>query len=68
MPSPYDDFTVKAAAGFAGGTVAQRTARGTLRTAMEAEGFTVNPTEWWHFDFKDWKKYRVLNVPFEQLN
>jgi D-alanyl-D-alanine dipeptidase len=67
MPSPYDDFTKKAEANYPGGTDAQRKARGILRGALEAEGFTVNPDEWWHFDYKDWKEYRVLNVPFEKL-
>jgi D-alanyl-D-alanine dipeptidase len=34
---------------------------------MENQGFTVNPTEWWHFDYKDWKQYSILNVKFEDL-
>lgn len=67
MPSPYDDFTEKAAANYPGGTDAQRNARKTLRDALEAEGFSVNPGEWWHFDHKDWRKYRVLNIPFEDI-
>ena len=35
---------------------------------MESEGFTVNVDEWWHFDYKDWKLYPILNVPFEALD
>jgi len=27
----------------------------------------VNPSEWWHFDFRGWERYPILNVPFEQL-
>ena len=38
-----------------------------LRRAMESEGFTVNEDEWWHFDYKDWKLYPILDVPFEKL-
>jgi serine beta-lactamase-like protein LACTB len=34
---------------------------------MEAEGFTVNEDEWWHFDYKDWPQYPILNLSFEQL-
>jgi D-alanyl-D-alanine dipeptidase len=34
---------------------------------MESEGFTVYEAEWWHFDYKDWKEYPILNVPFENL-
>jgi D-alanyl-D-alanine dipeptidase len=32
---------------------------------MEAEGFTVYAAEWWHFDYKDWQRYRIGNQPFE---
>ena len=34
---------------------------------MEKQGFTVYEFEWWHFDYKDWKEYPILNVPFEKL-
>jgi D-alanyl-D-alanine dipeptidase len=34
---------------------------------MEAEGFTIYEFEWWHFDYKDWKKYRIGNVTFEEI-
>lgn len=34
---------------------------------MEAEGFTVYQAEWWHFDFKDWRAYRIQNIPFERI-
>lgn len=67
MPSPYDDFTNKAAAAYEGGTASERRTRGILRRAMEEQGFAVNPDEWWHFDYKDWKSYPILDIPFEQL-
>lgn len=67
MPSPYDDFTNKAAADYEGGTAAQQRTRRILRAAMEDAGFKVNPDEWWHFDYKDWRKYRILNIGFECL-
>jgi D-alanyl-D-alanine dipeptidase len=34
---------------------------------MEKQGFAVNPTEWWHFDYQDWKQYPILNTKFEDL-
>lgn len=67
MPSPYDDFTEKAAPDYTGGTQEEQRDRHILRAALEAEGFTVNPGEWWHFDYRDWTKYRVLDVPFESI-
>lgn len=63
MPSVYDEFTRRAYADFEGGTSVQRWHRDVLRHAMEAEGFTVNPSEWWHFDYADWRLYGVLDVP-----
>jgi D-alanyl-D-alanine dipeptidase len=34
---------------------------------MEEEGFSVCPFEWWHFDYKDWEKYPILNLTFEEV-
>lgn len=67
MPSLYDEMSRRAFPGYTGGTAEQRARRDLLRRAMEAEGFTVFESEWWHFDYKDWRKYRIGNVPFEQL-
>jgi D-alanyl-D-alanine dipeptidase len=67
MPSPYDDFTPKASSSYAGGTDEQRKMRAVLRSAMEAEGFRVEPGEWWHFDHRTWREYPILDIPFEKL-
>ena len=67
MPSSYDEMSESAHSDYAGGTSEERANRALLRTAMEAEGFTVYPEEWWHFDYKDWKRYPILNVPFSQV-
>jgi zinc D-Ala-D-Ala dipeptidase len=67
MPSGYDEMTDRAFAGYAGGTAEENARRAVLRQAMEKKGFQVNPKEWWHFDYKDWKQYPILNVKFEDL-
>lgn len=67
MPSGYDEMSDRAYANYAGGTAHERALRALLRQTMEKQGFKVNPTEWWHFDYKDWKQYPVLNVKFEDL-
>jgi D-alanyl-D-alanine dipeptidase len=67
MPSTYDEATPRAEADFPGGTSRQRWHRALLRQVLEAEGFTVNPSEWWHFDFQDWQRYQILNRAFEDL-
>lgn len=67
MPGLYDEMSRRSFPTFPGGTSLQRWHRDLLRRAMESEGFTVNQDEWWHFDYKDWKQYGILNVPFEKL-
>lgn len=68
MPSTYDESTPRAYAFYPGGTGLQRWHRALLRRVMEAEGFAVNPEEWWHFDFKDWQQYSIGNVPFDRIS
>jgi D-alanyl-D-alanine dipeptidase len=67
MPSSYDEMTDRAYANYAGGTADERVRRALLRQAMEKQDFKVYPEEWWHFDYKDWKRYSILNVKFEDL-
>ena len=67
MPSAYDDFTERAHVNYAGGTDEQRRHRGILRAALEAEGFAVFEPEWWHFDYKDWREYPILNIGFSEI-
>ena len=67
MVSGFDEFSDRAYPNYPGGTSRQRYFRELLRTAMEKQGFTVNDDEWWHFDFRDWKQYPVLDLSFEQL-
>lgn len=67
MPSGYDEFSRRAYPAYEGGTSLERWRRDLLRWAMESEGFQVVDNEWWHFDYRDWREYPVLNVPFEKL-
>jgi CubicO group peptidase (beta-lactamase class C family)/D-alanyl-D-alanine dipeptidase len=67
MVAGYDEFSSRSLPLYPGGTSRQRWYRELLREAMEKEGFAVYEHEWWHFDFKDWKKYRIENVTFEDI-
>jgi serine beta-lactamase-like protein LACTB len=67
MVSGYDEFSDRAYPNYWGGTSRQRWHREFLRRAMEDQGFTVYEAEWWHFDYKDWKSYRIGNQSFEGL-
>ncbi len=67
MVGGYDEFSDRSYPDYLGGTSRQRYHRDLLRRAMEAEGFTVYEAEWWHFDYKDWRKYRIGNLSFEEI-
>jgi D-alanyl-D-alanine dipeptidase len=67
MVSTYDETSPRAYPDYPGGTSRQRWHRALLRRAMEAERFAVYETEWWHFDYADWRRYPIGNVAFEAL-
>ena len=67
MVGSYDEFSDRSFPDYLGGTSLQRWHEAVLRTAMEHEGFKVYENEWWHFDYRDWKKYPIHNVTFENL-
>lgn len=67
MPGVYDEMSERSYPDYPGGASLQRWCRGLLRRAMEAEGFAVYEFEWWHFDYKDWSQYPILNIPFEEI-
>jgi len=67
MTGTYDEMSRRSFPDYPGGTSLQRWHRDLLRWAMESEGFTVYEHEWWHFDFKDWREYPILNLVFEKL-
>jgi D-alanyl-D-alanine dipeptidase len=68
MPGPYDEMSERSFVTYAGGTPEQRKARDLLREAMERDGyFFVYPEEWWHYDYKDWRDYPVLDVAFSSI-
>jgi D-alanyl-D-alanine dipeptidase len=67
MPSAYDEFTERADPDYTGGTAEERTRRDLLRAEMEKEGFEVDPGEWWHFNYRGWEQYPILDVAFEDI-
>ncbi|HYW50238.1 MAG TPA: M15 family metallopeptidase, partial [Gemmatimonadaceae bacterium] len=67
MTGGYDEMSDRSYPQYPGGTSRQRALREILRAAMEAEGFRVFDAEWWHFDYKDWRQYRIGNQRFEDL-
>ena len=67
MVGVYDEMSERSYPGYPGGTSLQRWHRELLCQAMEQEGFEVYEFEWWHFDYKDWRKYPILNLTFDQV-
>jgi len=67
MGSGYDEFSIRAHPLYPGGTTEQRELRTKLRVLMEGEGFKIFHNEWWHFDYRKWKQYPILNLRFDEI-
>jgi D-alanyl-D-alanine dipeptidase len=67
MPSGYDEMTPRAYPNYDGGPADARARRDLLRAVMERHGFTVEPNEWWHFNYKDWREYPILDISFAEI-
>jgi len=68
MPTPFDDFTKKAGSTYPDLPKKVLKNRSMLINEMNAGGFTVYPDEWWHFDYKGWEKYELMDLSFEELD
>jgi D-alanyl-D-alanine dipeptidase len=67
MPSEFDEMTERSYADYACSTPEATRMRDLLAAAMTAEGFTVFTTEWWHYDYKEWKEYPILDLQFQEV-
>lgn len=67
MGTGHDDFTEKAYAACT--TISQEAQknRKKLRDIMMAHGFEPYQYEWWHFDYKGWRDYPVLEIDFDLI-
>ncbi|MCB0480643.1 MAG: D-alanyl-D-alanine dipeptidase [Flavobacteriales bacterium] len=68
MGTPFDEFTEQSSPLLQDLPEEIMKNRTLLRSVMEKNGFSIYPTEWWHFDFKGWEEYDILDVPFDQLD
>lgn len=66
MPGDYDEATLRSYPDYRGGKPEERAKRDLLRAVMERQGFAVEPNEWWHFNYKDWPSYPILDISFQQ--
>jgi zinc D-Ala-D-Ala dipeptidase len=65
MPSAYDDLTARARRDNMAASGAAIANRALLERLMVAEGFIPLPSEWWHFDWRDWQLYPIMDTPLE---
>jgi D-alanyl-D-alanine dipeptidase len=61
MPTGFDDFSPRAGRNYMKASEEALKNRKLLEAAMKAGGFIPFPSEWWHFDFRNWKDYGVLD-------
>jgi len=65
MPTGYDDFTPRARQDFNDLPADAIANRAKLREVMTRHGFDPLPSEWWHFDFRGWERFELLDLPLE---
>src|SRR6478736_796219 len=63
MPTPYDDFTERAHRNYMDLPAEVIQNRELLERVLTKHGFVGLPTEWWHFDDRDWRNYPLLDIP-----
>lgn len=68
MPTGYDSFSRKAWPSTPVADPQVRKNREILINVMSENGFRVNASEWWHYDFRGWKNFEVLDIDFDELH
>ena len=63
----YDDFTPRASHDFMKLPKTVLARREQLKDVMVRHGFEPFPSEWWHYDFKGWEKFELLDLPFSAV-
>ncbi len=67
MPTPFDDFSPRAAAFNMEATPEALKNRQILQQAMTSEGFLIYEDEWWHFNDPEWQKCPILDIDTKMM-
>ncbi len=67
MPTEFDSFSKKAHHDYQDLPDSIKRNRWILKNIMEKHGFKSIKTEWWHYDFKGWGNFDVLDKEFHEL-
>lgn len=65
MGTPFDDFSAKSHADYSDLPAEIVRNRKLLSLTMQRFDFLPFPTEWWHFDYCEWQRFPVLDLPIE---
>lgn len=67
MPTDFDDFSEKASPTYMELPANIIRNRELLIQTMRRYGFELYPSEWWHFDFRGWNAFSILNLTFDEI-
>ncbi|MEN8122308.1 MAG: M15 family metallopeptidase [Bacteroidota bacterium] len=67
MPTLFDDFTEKASHSYMDLPAKAIENRKLLKDIMTKYGFIIYEAEWWHYSYKDWKEFEIMDISFEEL-
>ncbi len=68
MPTPYDTDTKES---WADAPVKDKKIlknRELMKAVMKKYGFTIDPSEWWHYNYDGWKTYELMDMSFDLLS
>lgn len=63
MPTGYDDFTEKASHTYMELSETALKNRALLKDVMIRHGFNSITSEWWHYDFRGWEQFEIMDEP-----
>lgn len=67
MPTPFDEFSEKASPDYMDLPPDVLQNRAILLRIMAEFGFSVYPSEWWHFDYKGWERFGLMDLKIRDL-
>lgn len=67
MPTEFDSFKKEAWPSTPVSNPLVKKNRDLIISVMSKYGFKVNSSEWWHFDFRGWERFEVMDIDFEDL-
>jgi D-alanyl-D-alanine dipeptidase len=67
MPTGFDSFSENAADNYANLPKNEIANRELLKSVMQAHGFKIYRTEWWHYDYEGWPTFPLLDIAFEEI-